>query len=174
MLSLIVPERALVLVARKDFHGTVPNNATWSAERWYGTRYINEPLELKANLPPIQPALAKPDFNEFLPRRFSLACNDEIRPLTDSLRPPVLLSSSTPSSLKVWYKQDFVYRQPKAALCAALRIPAAYSSPRASCLAELACSMSKFSFLDKNLLFPFLLTILFLFARKIHSRMNGS
>ena len=117
----------------------------WKTETWYGTKYAVEPLALQRRLSADDRAkLVLPAPNAYIPTDFALVGggSDESENAADARRPPSL-ARGTPSTLRCWYKRDNTFKRPRASVVALLRAPAAYSSPRASVLAELVCMVAR-------------------------------
>jgi insulysin len=147
-LDLLVPERARVFVAFKNCRAKIPQ-LDWMNERWYGTVYALDNSESLTDLVKLRkglmaesegPPLHLPEENIFIPKHFTLFTPEKLDDAGKKqalLRPPSL-ASGTPQTLQTWYKQDRTFCQPKAVFKASLILPASYTSPRASVLAELS------------------------------------
>ena len=128
VLAHLTPSRMVVQLMTVELKDDNPAAPSWPAinltERWFGTQYCSQPLD--ADLlevlaaPPVNPALAMPPRNPFVPR--SLALKPARTPVAASPAgavavtdtPSVRADMAPPTSLvhapgtRLWHKQDTV------------------------------------------------------------------
>lgn len=121
LLSYLLPSKVRITVVGKVFEGK-----TDLVEEWYGTEYSVNKIPPKYieewNNVSLNPSLQLPPVNEFIPTDFTI----KERP-QDSSSIPTLVKDN--SLIKVWFKQDDTFNQPKACLLFEITSPLAYVDP---------------------------------------------
>eukprot|EP00753_Platysulcus_tardus_P011170 PLAT3273.2.p1 GENE.PLAT3273.2~~PLAT3273.2.p1 ORF type:complete len:1071 (+),score=571.77 PLAT3273.2:76-3288(+) len=118
LLGRLVPERMIAIVASPTFA-----RHTNRVEAIYGTHYrasqFTEAQLAKWSHGPVQPGLALPPPNRFIPRDLTLKSGGLLAPRTPPGPPPQLLLDD--AGLRVWYKLDDMFSEPKASVAFLLR-----------------------------------------------------
>ncbi|MBU2648748.1 insulinase family protein [bacterium] len=126
LLKYLTPENMQIILVAED----VPADST---DPWYGTRYsverIPENQLLRWNSAVPQPALALPPPNPFIIDTVSF------RPNQSPERYPVLLKNT--DRIRIWFKQDNVFKVPRGNFRIRLSTPDAYSSAKNAAMTKL-------------------------------------
>ncbi|KAJ0399750.1 hypothetical protein ATCC90586_007287 [Pythium insidiosum] len=133
LLTWLSPERMRLLVVSKSLEPVVNQE-----ERWYGTRFRDEPLarELLARwaAPAPNNALSLPARNEFVATDFSLIDAERVAPAA-ALHAPQRLRDD--AWTRLWYRADVRFRKPRTHAALTFYSPAVNASPLAYVLSDL-------------------------------------
>jgi insulysin len=113
-------------------------NADWQRERWYGAKFLvfdftDRQIDEWSNPPQIDSRLQLPALNAYIPRDFTLRCDEDKSCIVeenedDQLIPPDVILDRP--GLRMWHKMDRKWRVPKSFIRLSLQSPSVYRSPR--------------------------------------------
>ncbi|KAI8912435.1 Metalloenzyme, LuxS/M16 peptidase-like protein [Gorgonomyces haynaldii] len=133
LLDLMQPHNFRVIVQNPKFE-----TEGWTRAKWYGTEYKVVPFssEFKQQLDQIQEIsqMHLPERNQFIPDSFDLL------PIESDGAPQIVLESPL---MRLWYKQDHLFKIPKAAIYLEIISPLAYQDVRSCVLTRLFTELLK-------------------------------
>jgi len=134
-INFLTPQRMLLMALSKEYEGS-----TDQIEKWYETKYsvtnLKEETLAMLTSNDLHPELRLPDKNDFIATDF------ELKPVPESPKLLPYLLRNTPTCL-LWFKQDNVFKKPKANIIMKIDTPIAYESAEGNVLTRLLVQMIK-------------------------------
>jgi len=144
LLKYMQPSRMLALISAKKGHFV---NLTLS-EKWYGTKHFVQPISqadvtffsdarFKPAAQPVEPPMTLPIKNKFIPKSLAIKPKHGIKKHVE--HPTIIkdVVDKSSGSIRVWYKQDHMFRRPRANLVCKFWSKQLYSTPRDVVLSSL-------------------------------------